>query len=75
MTLDPATYLCPDDHTDLTGLVTEALGGGQPPVAYLRRSLLARPAYAPQPFEVAVTCPGGTSGKAHSLVCTGTYKS
>ena len=63
MTLDPARYECPDHHTDLTGLVEEALEDQGPPVAYRRPS-------ADQAFQVIVICPG--AGTPHSLTCTGT---
>jgi hypothetical protein len=62
MTLDPERYECPEHHTDLTGLVEEAVEFLGPPVAF-------RP--GPRPFQVIVTCPGGDTG-AHSLTCTGT---
>lgn len=62
MTLDPERYECPEHHTDLTGLVEEAVEYLGPPVAF-------RP--GPRPFQVIVTCPGGDTG-AHSLTCTGT---
>ncbi len=61
MTLDPERYECPEHHTDLTGLVEEAVEFLGPPVAF-------RP--GPRPFQVIVTCPGGDTG-AHSLTCTG----
>jgi hypothetical protein len=64
MTLDPDRYECPDHHTDLTGLVEEALDDLGPPVAY-------RP--GPRPFQVIVTCPGHSGAGAHPLTCTGTH--
>ena len=69
MTLNPARYECPDHHTDLTGLVEEALDNQGPPVAY-RRPWPGRQSVGDRPFQVIVTCPGG--GAAHSLTCTGT---
>jgi hypothetical protein len=66
MTLDPGRYECPDHHTDLTGLVEEALDEQGPPVAYRRRSRARR-------FQVIVTCPGTGSTSAHRLTCTGTH--
>jgi hypothetical protein len=63
MTLDPDGFECPDHHTDLTGLVEEALDELGPPVAY--RS-------GPRPFQVIVTCPGTGGTEAHPLTCTGT---
>jgi hypothetical protein len=36
MTLDPTTYQCPEHHTDLTYLVTEALEDDGPPPAAVR---------------------------------------
>ena len=73
--LDPATYTCPDDHSDLSALVLRALGGAGLEVA--RFSLLprfgARP--RPQPFEVIVTCPGPAGHPApHQLTCSGTFR-
>ena len=68
MTLDPARYECPDHHTDLTGLVEDALEDQGPPVAY-RRPLRGRQGTADRPFQVIVTCPG--AGTPHSLTCTG----
>jgi len=70
--LDPADYTCPDHHTDLTGQVLDALDEDGTPVAYPRPSLLGRKA-GPRPFEVQVTCPGGTSGGPHPLTCAGTW--
>lgn len=69
MTLDPSTYECPEHHTDLTGLVTEALEDDSPPVAYfsLRKTTVARP------FQVIVTCPGVNGAGAHQLTCGGTW--
>lgn len=61
MTVNPGRYECPDHHTDLTGLVEEALDEQGPPVAYRRE----------RPFQVIVTCPGDGTG-AHQLTCTGT---
>ena len=58
--LEPADYTCPDHNTDLTGQVLDALDEDGPPVAYQRLPLLGRKA-GPQPFEVQVTCPGGTA--------------
>lgn len=64
MTLNPDHYACPDHHTDLTGLVEEALDELGPPVAY-------QP--GPRPFQVIVTCPGTSGTGAHTLTCTGTH--
>jgi hypothetical protein len=64
MTLDPGRYECPDHHTDLTGLVEEALDEQGPPVAYRRPGA--------RPFQVIVTCPGTDGTRAHSLTCIGT---
>ena len=64
MILNPDRYECPEHHTDLTGLVQEAVGELGPPVAY-------RP--GPRPFQVIVTCPGTGSTGAHPLTCTGTH--
>jgi hypothetical protein len=68
MTLDPTIYQCPEHHTDLTDLVTEALEEEGPPVAYfgLRKAATARP------FLVIVTCPGANGTGTHRLTCTGT---
>jgi hypothetical protein len=66
MQLNPSRYECPDDHTDVTGLVDEQVEIIGPPVAY-------RP--GPRPFQVIVTCPGGHRGTPHPLTCTGTYTS
>lgn len=65
MTLNPGRFECPDHHTDLTGLVEEALEDQGPPAAY-------RP--GPRPFQVIVTCSGSGTGP-HPLTCTGTYTS
>lgn len=69
MTLDPARYECPEHHTDLTGLVEEALEDQSPPVAY-RRPLSGRQGTADRSFQVIITCPG--VGTPHSLTCAGT---
>jgi hypothetical protein len=69
--LNPAKYTCPDHHTDLTSQVLDALDEDGPPVAYDRQPLLGRTT-GPRPFEVPVTCPG-TDGRAHQLICAGTY--
>jgi hypothetical protein len=69
MTLNPARYECPHHHTDLTGLVKEALEDQGSPVAY-RRPWLGRQGAGDRPFQVIVACPG--DGAAHSLTCTGT---
>ena len=73
MTLDPDRYQCPDHHTDLTGLVEEALSDDGPPLAY-RRSLLGRQVRAERPFQVIVTCPGARKAPPHALICTGMQK-
>jgi hypothetical protein len=73
--LDPATYTCPDDHSDLSALVLQALGGAGLEVARLSRlpRFGARP--RPQPFEVIVTCPGPAGHPApHELTCSGTFR-
>jgi hypothetical protein len=62
MTLSPEHYECPEHHTDLTGLVEEALDELGPPVAYRRD----------RPFQVIVTCSGTGGTGAHQLACTGT---
>jgi hypothetical protein len=64
MTLNPSHYECPDHHTELTGLVEEALDEQGPPVAYKK---------GPRRFQVIVTCPGTGSTSAHRLTCTGTH--
>lgn len=74
MELDPAIYTCPQDHSDLSPLVLQALGGTGLQVA---RAWLppfrSRP--RPQPFEVIVTCPGAAGQPApHQLTCAGTYR-
>jgi hypothetical protein len=71
MTLDPGRYECLDHHTDLTGLVEEALDEQGPPVAY-QPPFRRRPAQGGRPFQVIVTCPGTGGTGAHSLTCTGT---
>ncbi len=63
MTLNPDRYECPDHHTDLTGLVEEALERPGP-----AGRLPARP----RPFQVIVTCPGTGGAGPHPLTCTGT---
>ena len=73
MTLDPDRYECPDHHTDLTGLVVEALSDDGPPVAY-RRPLLCGQVRTERPFQVIVTCPGARKAAPHTLTCTGTQK-
>jgi hypothetical protein len=73
--LDPATYTCPADHSDLSGLVLQALGDAGLAVAraWLLPGLRSRP--RPQPFEVIVTCPGPAGHPApHQLTCSGTYR-
>lgn len=78
MILDPNSYSCPEHQTDLTVLVTEALGDDGPPVAYAMPRFAAsapfqqRPA-GPRPFEVLVNCPGADGSGAHQLTCTGTW--
>ena len=76
MELDPATYTCPDDHSDLTALVLQSLGGAGLEVAraWLLPRFRSRP--RPEPFEVIVTCPGPAGHPApHQLTCSGTYRS
>jgi hypothetical protein len=68
MTLDPSSYGCPEHHTVLTGLVTEALADDDPPVAYFR--LGVRPTTSP--FQVIVTCPGLNGAGAHQITFSGT---
>jgi hypothetical protein len=67
MTLDPGNYECPTHHTDLTGLVEEALDNSLH-VAYRRPLLGRKPA---GPFQVIVTCPGTGGARPHPLTCTG----
>jgi hypothetical protein len=62
MTLNRDRYECPEHHTDLTGLVEEALDELGPPVAYRRD----------HPFKVIITCPGIGGTGPHPLTCTGT---
>jgi hypothetical protein len=68
MTLDPSSYECAEHHTDLTGLVEEALEDDGPPVAYFR--LRGKPATSP--FQVIVTCPGANGAGSHQITYTGT---
>lgn len=68
MTLDPSSYECAEHHTDLTGLVEEALEDDGPPVAYFR--LRSKPATSP--FQVIVTCPGANGAGPHQITYTGT---
>jgi hypothetical protein len=56
--LDPATYTCPEDHSDLSALVLQALGGAGLEVARAWRPPGFRSRPKPEPFEVIVTCPG-----------------
>lgn len=77
MTLDPPSYSCPEHHTDLTLLVTEALADDGPPVAYdmPRRAsnvLFRQRPKGPRPFAVIVNCPGANGSGVHQLTCTGT---
>ena len=78
--LNPPSYSCPDDHSDLTGLVTQALSGDGLAVARFARPAFGWPARhhtqtPPQPFEVIVTCPGPVGQpRPHQLTCTGTYQ-
>jgi hypothetical protein len=65
MTLNPDRYECPEHHTDLTGLVEQAVDELGPAVAYRR-------APGPKPFQVIVTCPGASGAGPHPLTCTGT---
>jgi len=74
--LDPATYTCPDDPSDLTALVLRSLGGAGLEVAraWLLPRFRSRP--RPRPFEAIVTCPGPAGHPApHQLTCSGTYRS
>jgi len=70
MTLDPLSYQCPEHHTDLTPLVTEALDDDAPPVAFFG---LRRKPSGPRPFQVIVTCPGAGGAAAHQLTCAGNW--
>ncbi len=77
--LDPSSYSCPDDHSDLTGLVSAALSGDGLAVARFARASFRLPRrhapVPPQPFEVIVTCPGPAGRpRPHQLTCTGTYQ-
>ncbi|HEY1345349.1 MAG TPA: hypothetical protein VGF54_10220 [Streptosporangiaceae bacterium] len=72
ITLDPATYTCPEHQIDLTPEVREALEEKDTPLAY-RRPLLGRAASRAHAFEVMVTCPGASGAGAHPLTCTGSY--
>ena len=73
--LDPATYTCPEDHSDLSALVLQALGGAGLEVARAWRPPGFRSRPKPEPFEVIVTCPGPAGHPApHQLTCTGTYR-
>ncbi len=75
MELDPATYTCPEDHSDLSALVLQALGGAGLEVARAWRPPGFRSRPEPEPFEVIVTCPGPADHPApHQLTCTGTYR-
>ena len=71
MILNPSRYECPEHHSDLTGLVEEALEGQGAPVAY-RRPVLGRQTPADRPFQVIITCSGTDGAAPHSLTCTGT---
>jgi hypothetical protein len=71
MTLEPASYECPEHHTDLTDLVEEELGvDGLPPLAYFRFGSVGKRS-ATSPFEVIVTCPGANGVGSHELTCAG----
>jgi hypothetical protein len=72
MALDPESYTCPDDHTDLTALVEEALEDEGADIAYGRIPRLGRAPARPRPFAVTVSCPGTAGSGSHDLVCTGT---
>jgi hypothetical protein len=73
MKLDPSEYTCPEHHVDLTSQVEDALDDADgPPLAYWRLPL-TRKAAGPRPFEVPVTCPGGSGGRPHQFICSGTY--
>jgi hypothetical protein len=74
--LEPATYTCPQDHSDLSPLVLQALDGTGLETA---RAWLLPPPFRsrprPQPFKVIVTCPGPAGHPApHQLSCAGTYR-
>jgi len=56
--LDPATCTCPGDHSDLSALVLQALGGAGLEVARAWRPPGFRSRPKTEPFEVIVTCPG-----------------
>jgi hypothetical protein len=49
---------CPEDHSDLSALVLQALGGAGLEVARAWRPPGFRSRPKPEPFEVIVTCPG-----------------
>jgi hypothetical protein len=68
MTLDPSSYECAQHHTNLTGLVEEALEDDDPPLAYFR----LRSTPATSPFEVIVTGPGANGAGSHQITYTGT---
>ncbi|MGH7732897.1 MAG: hypothetical protein ACREOE_04125 [Gemmatimonadales bacterium] len=75
MELDPVTYICPDDHSDLSPLVLQALGRAGLEVARTRLLPLFPSRPRPQPFEVIVTCPGPADHPSpHQLTCSGTYR-
>ena len=77
--LNPPSYSCPDDHSDLTGLVTQELSGDGLAVARFARAAFRLPVrrrspLPAQPFEVIVTCPAADHPRPHQLTCTGTYQ-
>jgi hypothetical protein len=71
MTLDPAQYECPEDKTDLTAMVEEALVDDGEPVAYL--GVVSRDYRRSRPFKVIVTCPGADGAAPHRVTCSGTH--
>jgi len=78
--LDPAAYECPLHHVDLTPSVVQRLREDEDSdLAFGNRgrlrSLVGRDRgadrFPSRPFQVVVTCPGGTS--PHTQVCEGFY--
>jgi hypothetical protein len=65
--LNPPSYSCPDDHSDLTGLVTEALSGDGLAVARFAQVT------ATAAITAEVTFRGLTSGQTASMTVTATY--
>ncbi len=80
MNLDPAAYECPVHHVDLTPFVMQRLGEDEDSdLAFgdrgRLRGLVGRAGHShrspSRPFQVLVTCPGGSS--PHTQVCEGSY--